>query len=573
MYKKLISNLPFNPSLIGQVSFYARRVHQEERVRQIGMLFMIISLFVQVFAVIIQPEPSLASSNNDIVPGGFSTKAEALEHCREDNYEFATTLEYFGVTCDDLEDASRETIRSTDYDKKLLSLGRLPYGKEGERSVRIDGSTYYQRYLWSWDTWAYSTYDVLAGERADGTPFMVLYNCGNITVVEADEPDEVLYQAYSTLIQGGSEGGGGTIFPGGGTFSEAHTITSNRPTVSSTSDVAISQDEIDGIARVTAPASIVLNGQSWERQGSSHCYNARDCRNDGVRHTLDVRSYNMQSMSNPEYVQTYWYYEPVQPDEPDESPEPEPESSPEPAPQQPAPEPEPEPEPELEPIDACPELPGAQSSETECIPCDGADNTSDTTACLILSKSAENKTQDIAEANGTTAQSGDVITYTLSTENTGRVAIEDFSAEENVGDILEYALIQDFHGGELRNDNSSVVTWPAQTIEPGETITNQLTIEVRQEIPDTPAAQSNPGSYDLTMTNVYGDTVEIDLPASLPKATEQVVQTLPNTGPGSSVALIFTVTVFVGYFFARTRLYGKELDIIRHEALTQGGQA
>jgi len=560
MYKKLIANLPFNPSLIGQVSFYARRVHQEERIRRIGVFFVILSLFVQIFAVIAQPEPSLARSNNDIVPGGFSTQAEALEHCRQNNYDFGSTLAYFGVSCGDLQDASRESVRSTNYDKKLLSLGRLPYGKEGERSVRIDGKTYYQRYLWSWDSWAYSTYDVLAGERSDGTPFMVLYNCGNITVVES-EPEEQSYAAYSTLIQGGSSGGGGSVFPGGGTFNAAHSIESNRPTVSSMSDVAISRDEIVGIARVRAPDTISHNGRVWERQGSSHCYNTSDCRNDGVVHTLSVRSYNMQQ---PEYVQTYWFYEPVENTQPE--PEPEPERTPEP---QADPEPQPRQEPEPEPIDACPEIPGVQNGETECNPCEEAKDRNDTTACLVLSKTAENKTQSITSADGTVAQPGDEITYTLATQNTGQVAIDDFQVEESISDVLEYALVRDFHGGDL-NDNATV-RWPAKSIEPGETLTQQLTIQIKDTLPQTPVAESNPGSYDLLMTNVYGDTVEIELPASLPKTTEQVVQTLPNTGPGDSLFISVIVTVLVGYFFARTKLYRKELDIIRHEAVAGGG--
>ena len=35
MFKKLLSNLPYNPSLIGQVSFYAKRLHAEEKIRRL----------------------------------------------------------------------------------------------------------------------------------------------------------------------------------------------------------------------------------------------------------------------------------------------------------------------------------------------------------------------------------------------------------------------------------------------------------------------------------------------------------------------------------------------------------
>src|SRR5690606_12425632 len=75
------------------------------------------------------------------------------------------------------------------HNRKLLSLGRFAYGKAGERAVSINingqSKTFYQRYLWTWDSGAYSSYTALVGTTNNGAPFMVLYNCGNITVVES----------------------------------------------------------------------------------------------------------------------------------------------------------------------------------------------------------------------------------------------------------------------------------------------------------------------------------------------------------------------------------------------------
>ena len=62
------------------------------------------------------------------------------------------------------------------------------------------------------------------------------------------------------------------------------------------------------------------------------------------------------------------------------------------------------------------------------------------------------------------------------------------------------------------------------------------------------------------MTNVYGNTVTIYLPKTVIKTTEQVVSTLPKTGPGTGVTLSFVVTLFAGYLFARTRLLGREAE-------------
>ena len=69
MFKKLISNLPFNPSLLGQVSFYAKRLKAEESIRRMGFGFMALAMFIQMFAVFAPPQKSLASSNDHIISG------------------------------------------------------------------------------------------------------------------------------------------------------------------------------------------------------------------------------------------------------------------------------------------------------------------------------------------------------------------------------------------------------------------------------------------------------------------------------------------------------------------------
>jgi hypothetical protein len=76
----------------------------------------------------------------------------------------------------------------------------------------------------------------------------------------------------------------------------------------------------------------------------------------------------------------------------------------------------------------------------------------------------------------------------------------------------------------------------------------------------------------MTLTNVYGNTVEIKLPSTILKTTETVTTSLPNTGPGEALVIGAGLTTIVGYFFARSRLMSKELDIVRNEyATTSGG--
>ena len=62
MFKKLVANLPFNPSLITQVGFYSDRLRQEKGVRRMSFVFMALAMAVQSLAVISPPEKSLSSN-------------------------------------------------------------------------------------------------------------------------------------------------------------------------------------------------------------------------------------------------------------------------------------------------------------------------------------------------------------------------------------------------------------------------------------------------------------------------------------------------------------------------------
>lgn len=456
MFAKLLSNLPFNPSLIDQISFYATRLHKEAAIRRLGFIMVVLGMVVQMFAVFAPAEPTLAASNNDVIRGGIGSKQGAVDKCNGNEAGFRTILEHFGISCTALADSTAKSIRSTDYDRQLYSMGRLPYGKPGEVSVNIrDAGTFYMRPLWSWDTGPYSTYTALVGSRANGTPFMVLYNCGNVTIVNPPEPP---------------------------------------------------------------PAP------------------------------------------------------PPPPPAPAPVPVPPPAPNPVPVPQSPPPTPvvaiTPPPAPPTAPP-SCPYNPALPQSSPSCKPCEASQDQTDTTACLILSKTARNDTQNIAEANGTMAHGSDVIIYTLSVENTGQADVQNFVVEENISDILDYALVTDLHGG--TKDDNNLVRWPATTVPIGQTITKQLTVTIKNPIPQTPISASDPASHDLLLTNVYGSTVNIKLPPTVVKTTEQITRTLPNTGPGTSLAVGFSLTVVVSYFFFRSRLLAKELDLVKVEYVQAAG--
>lgn len=539
MLNRLLSNLPFNPSLIGQVAFYSKRLKQESSVRRLGFMFMALTLFVQMFAVIAPPTPSLAASGNDIISGGFSTQSQAVAMCNGNQAQLATIISSFGVSCQDLANGSVRRMDYSEYGGKLRSIGRYPYGFSGERAHSIPGAgTVYSRPMTAWGAHCYQdgkNCQAIVGNSSRGT-FMLMFSCGNLVFIDTPPPPPAPAAPKNiecaNLIINVTPGSRVPINSIIGVRGQA-----NGQNLPAGELVDMTYDYVN-VANGAVMGTDLARGVPFGGSGSSTATDEvirtfRVTQPGHYRFRLAVRyeggtkaasGNNVGNCTRDVYV--------------DAAPTP-------------------------PPPDKCPYNPNLPKDSPSCKPCDKSDNPEDIEACLVPSKIASNDTQKIDDANNTTAKAGDVITYNLTVQNTGQTDVKNFVVEENIGDVLEYADVTDYHGGV--KDSNNVVRWPAATVKAGGKITKQITVKVKDPIPQTPASSTNPGSYDLTMTNVYGNTVNIKLPGSVVKTTEQVATTLPSTGPGTSILIGFAVTAVVGYFLARSRLLAKELDIVRTE--------
>ncbi|HZP55692.1 MAG TPA: hypothetical protein VFB03_02900 [Candidatus Saccharimonadales bacterium] len=73
MFKKLVANLPFNPSLIDEVVGYGKKTRQEVILRKLGLWFVLLAVFIQ--GLIFLHPPQQSGSDNGLLPMviGFST--------------------------------------------------------------------------------------------------------------------------------------------------------------------------------------------------------------------------------------------------------------------------------------------------------------------------------------------------------------------------------------------------------------------------------------------------------------------------------------------------------------------
>ena len=170
-------------------------------------------------------------------------------------------------------------------------------------------------------------------------------------------------------------------------------------------------------------------------------------------------------------------------------------------------------------------------------------------------------------ANGTTAQPGDTIEYTLTTTNSGLGDAKDYVVTDNINDILEYANLVDPRGGVLFNGSLS---WPKTTIKAGSSFLTTFQVRVKSPLPTTPASVSDPQSYDFKMDDVYGNLVSVNLAVPASAQVAVASQQLPETGAGTDSLIVFTLAAAIAYFYFRNRQLVMEINLLRGDHYGKG---
>lgn len=458
-----------------------QRLRREAVLRRTGLVILSLALAVQTLGVISPPQPSLASSSSDLITGGFSTQDEAVNHCNQNTRNYKEILANYGITCENIAQATTVNVSPNDYSRGLYIMGRLSYGVTGETPVSIpDVGTLYLRHFWS--LMRASSYKALKGTDVNGNTFYILYLCGNPVFIgmpvaaEYCEYDDNLYASDKACFE--------------------PCPIKDKESIAKSSDQCV--EPCPYIKKITA--------------SDKKCF--EPCPIQGKQ---DISKKSNQCFEPCKFDSTI------------------------------------------------------SSTSKLCKPCEEARSDDNLTVCLSHSKTARNITKSIGDANNTTAAANDVIEYTLSTTNNSKVDIKEFVITENVSDVLDYATIEDLHGGTI--DSQNVISWPKQSIRASSSITAQFSIKVKDPVPNTPASSSDPAHFDMKMTNVYGNSVTINLPPTLAKTTElATTQSLPNTGPGTTLAVGFMVVAGAAFLFARNRLFAKELDLVRQGFGVTGGK-
>ena len=417
MFKKIVSNLPFSPALIGQLGFYAKRLRKEELTRKLGLIFVALTLVAQYLVVFQPPESANASNSTDMVLGGLGTGENRSLNNYLAPYDANTrylkdTMNYVGIT--------REEITQTHFTSFTVGnkyswgfASKFSY-EQGERQYSIPNSegqqvtTVYTRPLslfmdsdtevWGW-----------IGKSSKIGWFAIMQSCGNLVTDAPIEP--------------------------------------------------------------TPPAKCEAN-------------------------------------------------------------------------------------------------PNLLASDENCKTCPG--NTTlwiDDPACIpniIKSKNAKNLTQNVENASSITAKAGDQISYTITIENNGLKSTST-KLEDNLSDVLEYSSLIDNGGGSL-DKNTNILSWQDITLDSNSKQSRTFVVKISNEIPATAQGSSEPTSYDCTMLNTFGNSINIKIDCPTPKIIETVTAEMPKTGPKENIIFSCVLLFIVTYFYTRARQMKKEIKIIRKNA-------
>lgn len=183
MFRKIVSNLPFSPALVGQLGFYAKRLRKEETTRRAGLIVTALALVFQSLAVFSPPEAANASSSADLIPGGVTTKQAFLTHYDKNTNRINGLFTSLGITRSEIAAAKQGTISKSGVAGKYNWARTSLYSyAQGQRSYTFNNGagdvTFYYRPLAL--TANDPPYKALIGHSVKFGWFAIKMDCGNL---------------------------------------------------------------------------------------------------------------------------------------------------------------------------------------------------------------------------------------------------------------------------------------------------------------------------------------------------------------------------------------------------------
>jgi hypothetical protein len=173
-----------------KIGFYARRLRQEKLTKLIAASTASLALVLQLTVGVLPftNTPVGAVGDDNIIRNGVTSKEQLLSIYDSGSDGTHTDIKkiytYFGVSRQDIANATVGSYKTNDFQGTLKTLGRTNWPNTGRTAVNIDGTTIYTGpFLDNANSTAF-TMPALIGKRSvDGQWFAITMNCGNIVYV------------------------------------------------------------------------------------------------------------------------------------------------------------------------------------------------------------------------------------------------------------------------------------------------------------------------------------------------------------------------------------------------------
>lgn len=528
MFRKLVSNLPFSPSLVGQLGFYAKRLRKEEFMRRTGLILTALALVVQSLAIFAAPEPANASSPTDMVYGGLGRgKNRSLNNFLKpydaNTKNLKDIMDYAGIT--------RQEIKNTKFQLIKVGTNKYSWGLEpsfsyaqGERSVDIrnqkTGKVVRKAYARPFQLWngANAQYYAYVGHSKKLGWFAILQSCGNLvtdhippqpTPPKPKPKPQPKPAAACDVLNVSSITRTKYRFSANASTENGAKVKSYKFAIKNSKGSTIKTQTVTTGAKTAAFEYSLPNDGKYTASVSvdttAGVKTGKDC----------AKDFNVV------------------------------------------------------PPKACPVNPKLSVEDEDCQTCPGDDSLwikdEKCSAQIVKSKKSTNIDQQ-QDATKVTAKASERINYVITAKNEGKET-GTIELKDRIYDTMEYATLVDQGGGDF-DKKEKTLSWGEVTLKPGESVTRTFTVQMLAKIPAAAQGQSDGVSYDCIMTNTFGTTTNINVDCPGPKIVESVASELPKTGPKANMAFAGVVLVVITYFYARSRQLKQEVRLVRRELTT-----
>lgn len=600
MFRKIVSNLPFSPALVGQLSFYAKRLRKEEATRKTALVLTALALVVQSFAVFSPPEAANASSNADFVGGGVSNVQEFLRYYDRNHKGIKSIFNSIGITRAEIASAKPTVIgESSRYNWSMTSLYSHA---QGQRSWDYGRGTVFYRPMRLTEQGG-NRHPVFAAYSKEMGWFAIKKDCGNLITAHPPHPPKPVAACQNLNVTTlsstrfrfnakASKKNGANIRAYVYTVKEGNKVVkritanssklSNSVTYTRTAPGTYhvfltvktsTGDKTDPNCRgkftvASKPAALCkavavtvsdrtlvsMSGSATTVNGAKvkqYQFVVRDASGkvvhrelvDSSRLSVSADSFTLAKPGKYSVTLSVDTSVGIVRDDRDCVKNF-----------------------TIVKKEVCPYNPELPPNSPDCQPCPENPEIwikdEDCDSEIINTKTATNLTQGNISASTKAARAGDRIRYTITVENQGLVS-DNVTFKEQLHDVLEYAQLVDSGGG-VFDKESEVLQWPEVNIKGGEKESRTFIVRIKEQIPLTNTGTSDEASYDCVMTNTFGNSVEVPVGCAPEKEIiEQTVSELPHTGPRENLIFAGIVLAVVVYFYARARQLGKEVRLVR----------